>query len=117
MSPRAGEPLIAWQQRLYDRSHRSRKNLMIHVVAVPAFMLGSLTLVAGWAAAWWLPLVGLATMALAMAVQKVGHGLEAEPFVPFDGPGDALARIFVEQWITFPRYLASGGFARAWRQP
>ena len=24
-------------------------------------------------------------------------------------------RILAEQWITFPRYVLSGGFARAWR--
>ena len=26
-----------------------------------------------------------------------------------------LARIFAEQWITFPRFVLGGGFARAWR--
>ena len=25
-------------------------------------------------------------------------------------------RFFVEQWITFPRYVLSGGFSRAWRE-
>ena len=29
-------------------------------------------------------------------------------------PGDVAARLFVEQWVTFPRYLVTGGFARAW---
>jgi hypothetical protein len=26
-----------------------------------------------------------------------------------------IARLLVEQWITFPRFVVSGGFARAWR--
>ena len=30
--------------------------------------------------------------------------------------GDWAARLFVEQWVTFPRYVLSGGFARAWRE-
>jgi hypothetical protein len=50
-----------------------------------------------------------------MAVQGRGHRLEKNAPVPFRGPLDVLARIFVEQWVTFPRFVLSGGFARAWR--
>jgi hypothetical protein len=35
--------------------------------------------------------------------------------VPFEGPLDVLSRIVLEQWITFPRFVLSGSFARAWR--
>ena len=51
---------------------------------------------------------------LAMAIQGRGHRLETTAPVAFTGPGDAISRIFVEQLITFPRFVLSGGFARAW---
>jgi hypothetical protein len=63
----------------------------------------------------WLALAGVAAMAGAMAAQGRTHRLEATPPAPFRGPADVLARIFVEQWVTFPRYVLGGGFARAWR--
>jgi hypothetical protein len=36
--------------------------------------------------------------------------------VPFAGPVDVVSRIFAEQLITFPRFVLSGQFARAWRE-
>ena len=35
------------------------------------------------------------------------------PPEPFAGPGQALARLFFEQWLTFPRFVLSGGWRRA----
>ena len=45
-------------------------------------------------------------------MQGIGHKREAEPPVPFDGPGDFLARVFVEQFFTFPRFVLTGGWLR-----
>ena len=50
-----------------------------------------------------------------MMAQGRTHRLERTAPSPFRGPGDVVARIFAEQWFTFPRFVASGGFARAWR--
>jgi hypothetical protein len=36
--------------------------------------------------------------------------------VPFRGPLDVLVRIFAEQFVTFPRFVLTGGLARAWRR-
>ncbi len=44
-----------------------------------------------------------------------GHKLEPTAPVRFRGPGDFAARIFIEQWFTFPRYVLTGQLARAWR--
>jgi hypothetical protein len=55
---------------------------------------------------------GLATL----AVQGRGHAAEAARSVAFRGPGDFAARFFVEQWVTFQRFVLSGGFAQAWRR-
>ncbi|MFY0580939.1 hypothetical protein ACN28S_47860 [Cystobacter fuscus] len=63
--------------------------------------------------AWALP--GVVAMVGAMAAQGRGHRMESVAPVPFRGPWDVLARIFAEQWVTFPRFVLSGGFARARR--
>jgi len=41
-----------------------------------------------------------------------GHARESERPTPFDGPLDFASRFFVEQWITFPRFVLSGGWRR-----
>jgi len=49
-----------------------------------------------------------------VVAQGRGHKLETTAPAPFRGPADVAARLFVEQWITFPRFVFSGQFARAW---
>jgi len=34
---------------------------------------------------------------------------------PFTGPLNAMSRIFLEQWVTFPRFVLSGGWSHAMR--
>jgi hypothetical protein len=51
-----------------------------------------------------------------MALQGRGHRGELVHPVPFAGPVDVVSRIFAEQLITFPRFVLSGQFARAWRE-
>ncbi|MFV8755820.1 terminase [Nannocystaceae bacterium ST9] len=115
-SPSDRGPLLAWQLELYPNNHADRRNLILHVLTVPLFMLGGVALVVGVAALdVWIALAGLAAMPVAMALQARGHRLETTPPVPFRGPGDVVARIFAEQWLTFPRFVLAGGFARAWR--
>ncbi len=107
--------LLSWQWQLYGDGHRDRRNLVLHLVTVPLFLAGTLAIVAApWLSAWLLA-AGPIAMATAIAVQGRGHARETTAPVPFAGPGDALVRIFVEQWITFPRYVASGAWLRAWR--
>jgi hypothetical protein len=33
-------------------------------------------------------------------------------YTPFDGAGDVVSRLLVEQWVTFPRFVLSGGWGR-----
>jgi hypothetical protein len=109
--------LLRWQLDGYPEFHRNRTNLWIHIVAVPAFLtcLGSLVVNLclmrwPWAAG---SLVG---MVVAFGAQGAGHGREATPAIPFDGPADAVTRIFAEQLVTFPRFVLGGGFRAALRQ-
>ena len=109
--------LLAWQWSLYSDGHRDRRNLLVHILTVPLFISGTLTLLTA-------PLTrnlvqaacGLLAMVFAMVMQGRTHRLERQPPVPFEGPLDVAGRIFSEQWITFPRYVLSGRFFEAWRQ-
>lgn len=105
--------LLAWQWRHYGSAHANRRNLLVHAVTVPLFMAGTvalpLSVVFG-------PLVaasGVFAMVFAVALQGRGHRRETEAPAPFRSPFDAILRLFVEQWLTFPRYVLSGEFRRA----
>ena len=113
MGPSREGGLLAWQFRDYAERHQDKLNLWLHLYAVPAFIAGVLAAVLNLLA---LSVVGAAVClvfaALAFLVQGLGHRREAAAPVPFDGPGDALKRIFAEQFITFPRFVLSGGWMR-----
>ena len=109
------EPLLSWQWKLYPEGHRDRRNLAIHLATQPLFFAGVVALVVSPFAGWWLALVGPAAMVLTVALQGRGHKMEKSAPAPFEGPLDVAKRLFFEQMITFPRYVLSGGFARAWR--
>jgi len=106
--------LLSWQFQGYAANHVTRKNLALHIVTVPAFDAGlAVALASPVLGLPWL-LVGLAAMAIALVAQGRGHGGEPAAPVPFTGPGDFASRFFVEQLVTFPRFVASGGWRRAW---
>ena len=112
--PREGG-LIAWQWGLYPAGHASRTNLLIHILTVPIFEAGTLVLLGSMGFGFVWAIAGLAMMVGAMAAQGRGHAQESVAPVPFRGPADVLARIMTEQWIAFPRFVLTGGFARAWK--
>ncbi len=108
--------LLRWQWEGYSRYHRSRFNLLLHIVLVPLFILSTLALLrAILQRACLAALLALGGMLLSIALQGRGHRNEPVPPEPFAGPGDAISRIFLEQWITFPRFVLSGGWLRALR--
>src|SRR2546429_6965917 len=104
--------LLQWQWTGYPRYHQSRTNLLIHIVAVPMFLVGTVALVM---AAVQLSLVALAIaigcIVVAVALQGRGHRLERVPPEPFSGPLNFIARLFLEQLVTFPRFVLSGGWS------
>ncbi len=110
-------PLLAWQWQHYPENHVDRTNLIIHVITVPLFALGvAATIAAAPLGLWWLFGAGPAAMVTAVAAQGRGHKRERVPPIAFDGPGDVVARLLVEQLVTWPRFMLSGGLARAWRR-
>ena len=108
--------LTAWQWNTYPANHRNRANLLTHIVAVPLFLAGNIgVIVAVTRASVVIGVTSLVVMVLAMALQGRGHALERVPPKPFTGAANALARIFLEQWVTFPRFVLTGGWYRALR--
>ena len=109
--------LLRWQWAGYPRVHRSHTNLLIHIFVVPLFLLGNVGLVVALLSrSWPLGAVSLAIMVISVALQGRGHKQEQVPPEPFTGPANAISRIFLEQWVTFPRFVLSGGWLRALRQ-
>jgi uncharacterized membrane protein YGL010W len=110
--------VLAWQWRGYSRNHQDRVNLLIHMMAVPAFIGGTLAAATQILQAQWFGAsVALVFAILAFAVQGIGHKRERVPAEPFDGPGDFAARVFAEQFVTFPRFVLAGQWARNLAEP
>jgi hypothetical protein len=108
--------LFRWQWDGYPRFHQSRANLVLHVLVVPLFLAENILLVLALARAWWLTaLISFVAMAVSIALQGHGHGQESVPPEPFTGRLNAVTRIFLEQWITFPLFVFSGGWLKAMR--
>jgi uncharacterized membrane protein YGL010W len=108
--------LVQWQWSGYPQYHGSRMNLLIHLVAVPMFILSTLNVI--WALARLQPFFAafaLGGMMISFMAQAVGHAQEKNESIPFDGLLDALTRVFVEQFFNFPRFVISGGWWRAFR--
>ena len=106
--------LLAWQWQGYARYHQSRANLLMHIVLVPLFLAGNVALIVGAIRLDGIEaLAGAACMGGSMVLQGKGHAGEPVPAVPFSGPVNALSRIFLEQWVTFPRFVLSGAWWRA----
>src|ERR1044071_3158185 len=98
--------LLSWQWEGYARYHQSRANLLLHLVVVPLFLAGNVAFVVGWVCHELIEvLVGAVCTVVSIALQGGGHRGEPVPPVQFSGAGNALARIFLEQWITFPRFM------------
>ncbi len=80
-------------------------------LAVPIFM--SATLVAVYALVGFsLPALAAATLCFLASLILKGRGrkLEATEPEPFEGGLYFILRLFAERWITFPRFVITGGW-------
>ena len=100
--------LLAWAWSETPPVHRNAANLLIHVFAVPLFVVGHVLVLAAFASGWWLLAVGLLCIVAAIALQGFGHSLEPQQVHPFTGPHDFVRRLYAEQFCNFWRFLLSG---------
>jgi hypothetical protein len=109
--------LLAWQWSDYSAKHRDRGNLLLHIVVVPLFQLGTLALIYGAVARGiGIAVLGVVAMVVSIAAQGRGHRRERETPTPFSGSDDVVTRLLVEQWVTFPRFVLSGQWYRNLRR-
>lgn len=117
MTTRRPPGLLAHQWNTYVGAHSARANLLVHIVAVPVFVAANIVCVAGLLqGAWMAAAAAAAVMAGSLAAQGRSHRREARPPEPFSGPFNAALRILAEQWVTFPRFVLTGRWARALRR-
>ena len=105
--------LLEWQWSDYAAKHRNRTNLLVHIIAVPLFQIGTVILayaairLSGAAAG-----LAVACMVASLVAQGRGHRLEREAPEPFAAAADFVSRFVAEQWVTFPRFVLSGTWYR-----
>jgi len=103
--------LLDWQWSDYSKRHRNRVNLIIHIIAVPLLWLGSANVITALLFEGALHgLSGAILIGLSLFAQGRGHEMETLRPEPFTTRWDFVRRILAEQFITFPRFVASGGW-------
>ncbi|HZR37901.1 MAG TPA: terminase [Nevskia sp.] len=113
MSYETFSELLDWQWRGYDANHRNRHNLLIHIIAVPLFWIGAVNFVVPLVFAGLIHALGGAIlMGVALFLQAKGHEMEARPPEPFRDARDFARRLLAEQFVTFPRFVLTGGWWR-----
>ena len=100
--------LVSWAWRETPPVHTNATNLLIHLFAVPLFVLGNLLVVAGIAYNPWLLGAAVVCIVASLTLQKVGHAMEPVEVHPFTGPRDFLRRVYAEQFCNYWRFLFSG---------
>ena len=109
--------LPAWQWRQYPHNHSNPTNLVLHLIAVPLFIVAFLLIVSGvFALSAASVAIGVIGLLAALGLQRHGHSLEQQVSEPFSDRADAVQRLLTEQFLTFPRFVLSGAWWRAWRQ-
>ncbi len=98
----------------YERVHADRRNLLIHLLAVPLFDIAFLVaLIAIARGEWILAARSFLAATGSMVLQGLGHAKESNQPKPFNRPLDFLQRWLAEQYFKFPVFLITG---RWWRQ-
>jgi hypothetical protein len=102
--------LVSWSWRETPPVHKSGTNLLIHIVAVPLFVLGHVLLVIGVLLKPSVLVLAILSIVVSLVAQKIGHSLERNQVPPFSGAGDFVRRLYAEQFCNFWRFLFSGGW-------
>jgi GNAT superfamily N-acetyltransferase len=104
--------VLDWAWRETAPVHRNAANLVIHLFAVPLFVVGHLLVLAAIFSYWWLAALGLLCIVVSLTLQRIGHSLEAQSVHPFTSGRDFVRRLYAEQFCNFWRFLFSGQWFR-----
>ncbi|KZN30143.1 hypothetical protein N480_04130 [Pseudoalteromonas luteoviolacea S2607] len=108
--------ILEWQWDGYAKYHRSRANLLLHIIAVPFFIVGVILLVLSiFNLSFPLIAISVSLMVGSIVVQGIGHSKESLPPEPFTGPTNAILRIILEQLYTFPKFVICGNWLKAYK--
>jgi hypothetical protein len=107
--------LLVWAWGETPPVHKSAVNLLIHIVAVPLFVLGHLLLLAALVLGLRFAIVGALFIVVSFALQGYGHSLELQKVPAFTGPRDFIRRLYAEQICNFWRFLFSGQWLSSFR--
>ena len=100
--------LVSWAWSETPPVHKNTANLLIHIVAVPLFVIGHVLLVVGLVVnPWWLAGAAV-SIVVSLAAQRFGHSLEHNQVPVFTGAGDFIRRLYAEQFCNFWRFVFSG---------
>ena len=102
-----------WQWSGYSQAHQNRTNLLIHLLAVPAFIAAAVCLIVGIAKLSPIAVIlSMAAMLASVTLQVRGHKLEQSQPRPFKNRLDFTRRVLAEQFFTFPRFVLTGAWYR-----
>jgi hypothetical protein len=114
MTPNTIPEILECQWKGYTQYHASKLNLIIHIVCVPLFVWGNVAFLASLFKGQFMGMVAaLIVMGAAFSLQGIGHKAETTRAVPFSSASNAFKRILLEQWVTFPKFVISGGWWKA----
>lgn len=102
----------------YGERHRNKTNLLIHIVTVPLVWFAALQIFGGLI----LMLVGVGGLkmwiyaailiTIALVAQNQGNGMEQVKGTTPGNPKDFAIHAVAEQFVTFPRFVLTGGWLR-----
>ncbi len=97
----------------YKRVHADRRNLLIHLLAVPLFDIALLVVLISIARGEWI-LAAVSVLAAigSTVLQGIGHAKEANQPKPFTGLLDFLQRWLAEQYFAVPVFVITGRWRR-----
>lgn len=104
---------IGWQWKGYAKYHQNKGNLLVHVFAVPLIWFSVVMFVYGILKFSLVAVfLGFIAIFVSLILQNIGHKREQNPAVPFENKTDFLKRLLCEQFVTFPRFILTGGWSR-----
>jgi hypothetical protein len=110
--------VVQQQWNGYSERHQNKVNLLIHAVTVPLVWFAALQLIGGLL----LMLIGVGGLkmwiyaailiTIALVAQRQGNAMEAVKGPAPSNPKDFALHAAAEQFVTFPRFVLTGGWLR-----